>query len=97
MVVSQELIEKDNVYSSRLTTVDAVRDGFLLECWTSSRFGDLSMITRQNLQANGTIKYIQSKTGTLVVIPLHPINKAILEKYYYRPPQPVSNQKFNEI
>ena len=96
-LVYKELIEKENVYSSRLTTLDAVRDGFLLECWTGSRFGDLTMITKENLQANGTIKYIQSKTGTLVVIPLHPISKAILEKYNYTPPQPVSNQKFNEI
>jgi len=82
--------------SYKIETLDIVRDGFLLECWTGCRFSDLGKITRQNIK-NGLISLKQQKTGTEVIIPLHPMSIAILEKYNYIPPKPVSNQRFNDV
>jgi site-specific recombinase XerD len=90
------LIMEKLAESYKLETLDVVRDGFLLECWTGCRFSDLGKITKQNIK-NGLITIKQQKTGTEVIIPLHPISTAILEKYNYTPPKPVSNQRFNEI
>jgi len=90
------LIMDKEVESYKLETLDIVRDGFLLECWTGCRFSDLGKITKQNIK-NGLITIKQQKTGTEVIIPLHPVSIAILEKYNYTPPKPVSNQCFNDI
>ncbi len=90
------LIMEKLAESYKLETLDIVRDGFLLECWTGCRFSDLGKITKQNIK-NGLITIKQQKTGTEVIIPLHPVSIAILEKYNYTPPKPVSNQRFNDI
>ena len=90
------LIMGKKVESYKLETLDIVRDGFLLECWTGCRFSDLGKITKRNIK-NGLITIKQQKTGTEVIIPLHPVSIAILEKYNYTPPKPVSNQRFNDI
>lgn len=82
--------------SYKLETLDIVRDGFLLECWTGCRFSDLGKITRKNIK-NGLISLKQQKTGAEVIIPLHPMSISILEKYNYIPPKPVSNQRFNDV
>jgi integrase len=93
----KELIENDKMYSSRLSTLETVRDGFLLECWTGCRIGELSMITKRNLKPNGMLEYTQPKTGTQVVVPLHPMTKAILERHNYIPPEPISPDKTNRV
>lgn len=90
------LIMEKLAESYKLETLDVVRDGFLLECWTGCRFSDLGKITKQNIK-NGLITIKQQKTGTEVIIPLHPISIAILEKHNYLPPKPVSNQRFNDL
>jgi len=90
------LVQDKEADSYKLETLDIVRDGFLLECWTGCRFSDLGKITRQNIK-NGLISLKQQKTGAEVIIPLHPMSIAILEKYNYIPPKPVSNQRFNDI
>lgn len=73
---------------------DRVRDLFLVGCWTGCRFSDLSQITPESIQ-DGMIHLKQKKTGTKVIIPLHPVVTAILNKYNGRLPEPISNQKFN--
>ena len=90
------LVMEKEVLSYKLETLDQVRDGFLLECWTGCRFSDLDKITKKNIK-NGLISIKQQKTGTEVIIPLHPMSIAILEKYDYNPPKPVSNQRFNDM
>lgn len=90
------LVMEKEVLSYKLETLDQVRDGFLLECWTGCRFSDLEKITKKNIK-NDLISIKQQKTGTEVFIPLHPMSIAILEKYDYNPPKPVSNQRFNEV
>ena len=90
------LVQDKEADSYKLDTLDIVRDGFLLECWTGCRFSDLGKITSQNIK-NGLISLKQQKTGAEVIIPLHPMSIAILQKYNYTPPKPVSNQRFNDV
>ena len=73
---------------------DRVRDLFLVGCYTGCRFSDISQITPDNIH-DGMIHMKQQKTGTKVVIPLHPIVTAILNKYSGKLPPAISNQKFN--
>ncbi len=93
-----QLLKNDKKMTTyKIETLDAVRDSFLLECWTGCRYSDIDKITKENIQATGLLKYTQQKTGSEVFVPLHHITKAILEKYNYTPPKPVSNQRFNDI
>jgi len=85
---------KDHDYSVE-PHLERVRDWFLLLCWTGSRFSDLTKIGKANIK-DGFITFRQQKTNNKVTIPLHPIVKAILIKYNYQMPEPISNQKFNE-
>jgi integrase len=76
------------------TELEQVRDLFLVGCWTGCRFSDISQITPENI-SGGFINIKQHKTGKRVVIPLHPVVTAILNKYEGRLPDLVSNQNFN--
>lgn len=89
--------ELNSLYDTDLTGkpgLDRVRDLFLVGCWTGCRFSDISQITPENI-SEGMIHMKQKKTGTKVVIPLHPVVTAILNKYNGRLPETISNQKFN--
>jgi integrase len=86
-----KLYEKD---FSDQPALDKVRDLFLVGCWTGCRFSDISQITAENI-SEGFIHIRQKKTGTKVVIPLHPVVTAILNKYEGKLPEAISNQKFN--
>jgi len=99
--------ESDAIYlnESELTTLynldlsetpwkDRLRDLFLVGCWTGLRFGDYYQVTPENM-ANNKLTIRQGKTEGVVVIPLHPVVRAILEKYQYKLPRVITNQKFN--
>lgn len=73
---------------------DRVRDLFIVGCWTGCRFSDIGQITTENV-SEGFIRIRQYKTNTPVVIPLHPVVTAILNKYEGKLPKAISNQKFN--
>lgn len=75
--------------------LDRVRDWFLLLAWTGSRFSDLEKIGKTDIK-DGFISFRQQKTGTKVVIPLHPVVMEVLQKYDFDLPEPISNQRFNE-
>ena len=74
---------------------ERVRDIFLIGCWTGLRFSDYSAIKPEHISGD-RIKMVTQKTNKQVIIPLHPIVKAILEKYNYELPPAISNQKFND-
>jgi integrase len=76
--------------------LDRIRDLFLVGCWTGCRFSDISQITPDNI-SKGFIHLKQYKTGAKVIIPLHPVVTAILNKYGGTLPMATSNQNFNEI
>lgn len=75
------------------SSLDCVRDLFLIGCFTGLRFSDFSRLTNQNI-TDGYITIQQSKTGENVVIPVHSIVKEIIEKHNGLP-SVISNQKFN--
>ncbi len=73
---------------------DKIRDLFLVGCWTGCRFSDISQITPESI--TGSMIHIkQHKTGKKVIIPLHPVVTAIINKYKGVLPKPVTNQEFN--
>lgn len=74
---------------------ERVRDIFLIGCWTGLRFSDYSTIRPEHITGD-RIKMVTKKTSKPVIIPLHPIVRAILEKYNYQLPPAISNQKFND-
>jgi len=75
--------------------LDRVRDWFLLLSWTGSRFSDLEKVAKADIK-DGFITFRQQKTGTKVVIPVHPVVMEIFEKYEFNLPDVITNQRFNE-
>ena len=74
---------------------DHVRDWFLIGAYTGLRFSDLERLSKDNIN-DSSIEIKTKKTSQNVVIPLHTVVKSILEKYDYKLPKVISNQKFNE-
>ncbi|MEI7526139.1 MAG: tyrosine-type recombinase/integrase [Mariniphaga sp.] len=75
--------------------LDRVRDIFIIGCWTGLRFSDYSNIRKEHINGD-RIKMVTQKTKKQVIIPLHPTVIAILEKYNYQLPPPITNQRFND-
>lgn len=104
--------ELQRLYSLNLDndpTLDRVRDVFLVGCYTGLRYSDYSKLSDKLIHGNTihlmhqtTINLRMKKTDGDVVIPLHPIVKAILEKFggtlpkSRRTGKPVTSQKFNK-
>lgn len=60
---------------------EEVREAFIFSCYTGFRFCDVSTLTWQQMDGNRVVtRIIQRKTGKPLMITLHPIAKAILEK-----------------
>ena len=72
----------------------AVRDIFLVGCFTALRFSDYSKITTDNV-VNNRIEVKTRKTGAKVIIPIHPIIREILERNNGYFPKVKSEQSFN--
>jgi integrase len=80
---------------SHIPHLDRVRDMFVIGTQTGLRFSDLYAIKKHHI--NGDVITLKTfKTGTTVEIPIFPKTRAVLEKYNYELPDPISNQKFNE-
>jgi integrase len=88
-----ELIYKADLSDS--FRLDRVRDLFLIGCWTGLRFSDFTTIKKEDINGD-RIRLKTRKTKHIVIIPIHPTVRAILEKYNYELPPAISNQKFNE-
>lgn len=92
-----DLAEINNINLNANKKLDAVRDLFLIGCYTGLRYSDYSNIKSENLDLQSNILEIQTqKTGITVAIPLHNVVKEILQKYCYSLPKSISNQKTNE-
>ena len=94
--------ELERIYALDLSgtkSLERVRDVFLIACYTCLRFEDFTHIKPEHVYTNdkGTfLKINTSKTGELVVLPMHWIVSAILEKYNFNLPRSISNQKMND-
>lgn len=75
--------------------LDRARDLFLVGTWTGLRFGDLTTLSADHIEGD-RIRIRPGKTGKPVVIPLHPVVRAVLVKYGGMMPPAISNQKLND-
>lgn len=81
------------------STIDTVRDRFILACCTGLRFGDYDQLRESNIFKNQHGEFVRTKstkTSVLAVIPLNWMAKAILAKYNYNLPEMITNEKFND-
>ena len=74
---------------------EAVRDLFLVGCYTGLRFSDLSTLRPEQITGD-MITITQIKTSKPVVITVHDTVKAVMAKYSGQLPAAISNQKTND-
>ncbi len=91
--------ELQRLYDLDLTKhpkLDRVPDLFLIGSYTGLRFSDFTKLKPGNVTHGGQmLNVVTRKTGQRVCIPLNPKVAAILTKYAYQLPRPISNQRFN--
>lgn len=79
--------------------LENAKDWFIIGCWTGCRVTDLMALNLNNihttLKGQKFIRYVQTKTGKQVDIPLHKDVIEIIEKRNGFP-RPISDQRFNE-
>jgi len=80
---------------SKQTHLEKVVHWFIILCWTGARFSDLNKVIKVK-KGDKYIRYKQQKTKTKVVLPIHDMVRKVFEKYDYKVPTPISNQKFND-
>lgn len=86
--------ELATLYHTPVTGMDErVRDLFLIGAYSGLRFSDFSRIRPEHVTGD-TLTIRMQKTGQEVVIPLHPVLRALLEKYEYKV-RGMANQVFN--
>ena len=76
-----------------------VRDMFLIGAWTGLRWGDYSSLKPSNFFTQDGRRFLKiktQKTGEIVIIPIHPVVLEILERYGWKSPKTITNQKANE-
>ncbi len=86
-------------YKFDTNTLNRMKERFLFQCSTGIRFGDMFLISRKNIK-DKCIEYRPKKTvhkrDNLVIVPLNPLSKSILEKYNYdMSALKITNQKYN--
>jgi integrase len=74
---------------------EEVKEGFIFSCYTGLRFVDVKSLQWQDIKENQmTTRIIQRKTGFPVILTLHPIALAILEKRRKRPTNGAAGRVF---
>lgn len=79
---------------------EIARDLFLIGAHTGMRVSDYNRLTKDNIKTENGIEMIRIKTqkvGKIVVIPMHPIVRAILDKNNGNPPKRIPSQHINEL
>ncbi|MBR5860933.1 MAG: site-specific integrase [Bacteroidaceae bacterium] len=72
--------------------IEITRDLFIVACWTGLRFGDWKDLSEANINDDTMIVHTH-KTDKTVIIPLHPMVKAIIAKYGGVLPKSVDKSK----
>lgn len=92
---TEELQDMRSLDLSEAPHLDNARDLFLIGCYTGLRYSDFSVFNPHAIVA-GFIKVKPVKTGDPIVIPIHPVVKAIIDKNGGEAPRSISNQKLND-
>lgn len=88
--------ELDRINDMKLSReASAVRDRFLLGCYTAQRISDYKNITANDIH-KGIVTIKQIKTGVVVKIPVHPVVYKILERNGGEFPVLPSDQAMNK-
>lgn len=102
-LTTDELTALFNFDLSQNERLERVRDLLIVGCWTGLRFSDFTNIQKNNFFVEDDERFIEietQKTGSTVVIPVHPMVEAIMQRYEGKTPNslppPISNQKLNE-
>jgi hypothetical protein len=74
------------------TTLDVVRDMFVIGCYTGLRFIDYTRVNASHI-VDGMLEMKQTKTGNDVVIPIQDDVQRIMDKYNGISPRAISNQR----
>lgn len=85
---------KERTVRVNYSTLDRVRDLFLIGCHTGLRVSDYNNIKPHNIKGEFVDLY-QYKGGKRVVIPMHDTVKEIMAKYGGKTPPKISDQKIN--
>lgn len=90
--------ELETLYKKKFTArLQKAIDRFLVMCWTGLRISDINKVEIKNfevLDGQECMRIETQKTGTTVLIPLHPMVMQILAKYDFRLPE-LSDQAQN--
>jgi len=89
----QKIFNLDLSHNDRL---DNVRDNLIISLWTGLRVSDFLRLNVDNIQGKNIEIQSTQKTGIGVVIPIHPMVQAILDKRNGELPRTLSDQKYNE-
>lgn len=81
--------------TGKRANLSAIRDLFIIGCWTGLRFGDWQHIKRSEIDDNYITKK-QQKGGKTISIKYDDLVRTVLERYNYDLPKAPSNQKTNE-
>jgi site-specific recombinase XerD len=95
-LTESELKEIGELDLSNKTRLEAVRDLFLVGCYTGLRFSDFSILKPDQMKDGFIEIKEQTKTGNPVVIPIHSEVSRIVAKYNGELPRAISNQRFND-
>ena len=83
-VIKAQIDPRDNI--------ETTRDLFVVACWTGLRFGDWKDLSEANINDDTMVVHTH-KTDKTVIIPLHPMVKAIIAKYGGVLPKSVDKSK----
>lgn len=73
-----------------------IRDNFILSLWFGLRISDfMTNLKTENIK-DGFVSIKTQKTGSFVKLPIHPMAKSILDKYFGNLPNKVSVSVYNE-
>ena len=87
-----ELDISDLIADNGQSQIEETRDLFIIGCWTGLRYSDYgSLPTIKDDEM--IVKVHTRKTNKTVIIPLHPMVKAIYNKYDGKLPQPIDKGK----
>ena len=96
--IALKMVDIENILKLEFETerLEKARDIFVFSCLTGMRFGELKLISRENVvDRNVQLKEEKGKKKRVRNIPLHELAMYLLKKYNYKLPL-IANQKQND-